>query len=228
MVWVPGCEIHNIPPGPNDPRIIPRIFVLHVEEGTNAGSERRFKATGIEAHFGVPKIGKTWQWRNTDFQADAQGDGNGYCISFETEGFATEPLNRNQIDEIIRVGRYLQNHYKIPAVMVERKTDKGWGYHRQFDSWNPNNHSCPGNIRLAQLKTVLLPALADDSERDDMTVEELDNYFASERGQRRIETAVTTVLRTATDPGPTGNRPASVWFDTVARQVKETHDAVTS
>jgi hypothetical protein len=182
MVWVPGCENHNIPPGPNDPRIVPRILVLHVEEGTNVGSERRFRATGLEAHFGVPKVGKTWQWRDTDFQADAQAAGNGYCISFETEGFATEPLNNNQIDEMIRVGGYLQDHYNIPAVMVKKTTDKGWGYHRQFPSWNPNNHSCPGDIRLRQLQTVLLPALAEESVGDDMTAEQARQLEAVYKG----------------------------------------------
>lgn len=57
-------------------------------------------------------------------------------------------------------------------------------------------------------------------EADEMTIDELDKYLGSEKGQNKLERAVVTVLRQATDPDPKGDRPASVWFDTVARQVK--------
>lgn len=61
---------------------------------------------------------------------------------------------------------------------------------------------------------------------EDMTTEELHEYLNGKRGQTVLQKAVISVLRQATDPDPSGDRPASVWFDTVARQVKELHDAL--
>ena len=160
MTWYLNAIRHDIPPGPNDPPIKPRIIVLHVMEGSIQSADKRFRnGEGIEAHFGFPKTGEPWQWRDTDFQADAQATGNDYCISFETEGFATEKLNRNQISWILEVGAWLSGWYEIPARIVVATSERGWGYHRQFPSWNPNNHSCPGDIRLKQLETVIIPTL---------------------------------------------------------------------
>jgi hypothetical protein len=46
--------------------------------------------------------------------------------------------------------------------------------------------------------------------------------------RRIVKEEVTNVLRAATDPDPAGKRAASVWFDTVAKQVKAIHAYVTS
>jgi D-alanyl-D-alanine carboxypeptidase len=62
---------------------------------------------------------------------------------------------------------------------------------------------------------------------EDMTTDELHEYLSGKRGQAVLQKAVISVLRQATDPDPSGDRPASVWFDTVARQVKEIHDRST-
>jgi len=192
MVWVPGCERHEIKPGPNDPRIRPRILVLHVIEGGILSAERRFRETGIEAHFGVPKSGRTVQWRDTDWQADAQAAGNGYCISFETEGFATEWLNSYQISELVRIGRALMTHYKIPARIVNTTDERGWGYHRQFPGWNPNRHSCPGDLRLEQLRKVIIPAVVD--KEDDVSQADVIAALKSPEGQHALRLAVDQLM----------------------------------
>jgi hypothetical protein len=49
----------------------------------------------------------------------------------------------------------------LPFDLVKTTNNKGIGVHRQFPEWNPHNHSCPGDTRLAQLKTVLIPELKD-------------------------------------------------------------------
>jgi hypothetical protein len=192
MVWVPGCEKHEIKPGPNDPRISPRILVLHVIEGGILGAERRFRMTGIEAHFGVPKSGRTVQWRDTDRQADAQAAGNGYCISFETEGFATERLNSHQIFELVRIGRILMTTYQIPARIVTATDQRGWGYHRQFPEWNPNRHSCPGDLRLQQLRETIIPAFF--NKEDDVSQADVIAALNSVDGQRALRFAVDQLM----------------------------------
>jgi hypothetical protein len=45
--------------------------------------------------------------------------------------------------------------------------------------------------------------------------------------RRLVNEEVTKVVRAMTDPDPKGTRAASVWFDTVARQVKAIHAYVT-
>lgn len=160
MVWVPGLERHNIPPGINDPAVKPRIIVLHVMEGSIQSADRRFHdGEGIEAHIGIPKIGVPWQWRDTDYQADAQSAGNDYCISIETEGFASEAMTISQVNWLCKIGQFLMQQYQIPARIVAATSERGWGYHRQFESWNPNHHSCPGDIRIGQLQSIVVPRL---------------------------------------------------------------------
>lgn len=162
MAWYPGADRHNIPPGPSDPPIQARIICMHTMAGWIQGAENRFKdGSGIEAHFGVAMDGRCWQWRDTAFQADAQAAGNGYCISVETEdgGHPETPWTPRQFQVLVDLLTWLGHEHAIPMRLVRTTDDRGIGYHRQFPSWNPHNHSCPGDVRLRQLATELLPAL---------------------------------------------------------------------
>lgn len=152
---------HNIPPGPNDPRIMPRIIVVHTMAGFIEGAERRFKETGLEAHLGFALDGRVWQWRDTDWQADAQGAGNDYCISFEFEdaGNCILPFSTQQKTNFYRACRELMPRYGIPARLVQLTSERGFGYHRQFPEWNPNKHACPCDTRQDQLIHELIPGL---------------------------------------------------------------------
>lgn len=162
MAWYPAAEWREIPPGPADPPITPRIVVVHTMVGTMAGTEARFRdGSGIEAHFGVAADGRVWQWRDTAVQADAQAAGNGYCISVETEdgGDPARPWTFAQLRALASLLRWLGDRHQIPMRLVASTSDRGIGYHRQFAEWNPNRHACPGDVRLAQLTSELLPVL---------------------------------------------------------------------
>jgi len=199
---IPFAADHNIPPGPNDPRIIPRIIVIHTMAGFIEGAEARFKSTGLEAHFGFALDGRLWQWRDTDWQADAQGEGNGYCISleFEDAGDCMRPFSSSQVANFDRVCRVLMAHYNIPARLVRATSERGFGYHRQFHSWNPNNHACPCDTRQDALIRDLIPALALPGE-EDMTREELLQVVRGDDFRNAVELAVKLALQRNTTSG---------------------------
>jgi hypothetical protein len=188
--WYPQAERRNIPPGPNDPPIHARIAVIHTMAGWIEGAEARFRdGSGVEAHFGVALDGRVWQWRDTLYQADAQAGGNDYCISVETED-GGQPETRwtpAQFDRLVELVAWLGIEHAIPMRLVTSTDERGIGYHRQFATWNPNAHSCPGDVRLAQLTAELLPTLqgADMALSDDDKTWIIDRLKESERRTAR-------------------------------------------
>lgn len=184
MAWYPRAADHNIPPGPADPPIVPRIIVVHTMAGTIESAENHFRdGSGIEAHFGVAMDGRVWQWRETGVQADAQAAGNNYCISIETEdeGDPSRPWTPEQLLALDVLITWLGQVHSIPMRLVSATAERGIGYHRQFPEWNPHVHSCPGDVRLGQLVNVLIPALnqEDISIVDAETKKYFDSKFAN-------------------------------------------------
>jgi N-acetylmuramoyl-L-alanine amidase len=162
MARYPKAEDHNIPPGSNDRNIDARIICIHTMVGTMETSEQRFKGPeGIEAHFGVAKDGRVWQWRDTSRQADSQFKGNDYCISIETED-DFQPETRwtdRQFQSLIDLITWIGEQHDIPFRLVKTTKERGIGFHRQFPDWLIEPKSCPGDKRLAQLKNELIPEL---------------------------------------------------------------------
>ena len=88
MAWYPQAVRKNIPPGPNDPPIKPRLAILHVA-ATEADSLYGWfngPSGGIESHFYVKYDGSVEQYRDTAYQADANVMANDFAISIETQG----------------------------------------------------------------------------------------------------------------------------------------------
>jgi hypothetical protein len=164
MAKYPKAEDHNIPPGPNDPKIDARIICIHTMDGTIEDAEARFSGTeGIEAHFGVAKDGRVWQWRDTSRQADSQFKGNSYCISIETED-KKQPETRwtdIQFERLVELITWIGEQHAIPFRIVNTTEERGIGFHRQFPEWLIEPKSCPGDTRLDQLKNELIPQLKD-------------------------------------------------------------------
>ena len=162
MAFFPDAANHNIPPGRNDPPITARTIVVHTMDGSIEDAEKRFTdGSGIEAHFGVAMDGRVWQWRDTSRQADAQAAGNDFGISVETEdkGDPNKRWTPIQFQRLVELISWIGRTHSIPMRLVTSTSERGIGFHRQFPEWNPNNHSCPGDVRLGQLKAELLPTL---------------------------------------------------------------------
>lgn len=167
----PGAVLKLLGPQ-TEPLIHPRILVFHTMVGYLKSTDALFRTngySGVESSFGVGGPwdgvgldGAVWQWQFTDRQADAQAAGNAFCDSVETSdgGDPDRPWSQKQQKSLIDLTVWWCRQTGSPCRLVTSETDHGIGYHRQFADWNPNAHSCPGNVRLAQLKGVIIPSAA--------------------------------------------------------------------
>jgi len=76
----------------------PRLGVLHIMEGTLAGTDSWFKnpSSQVSAHFGIGKDGTVYQWVDTAFVAWHVASDNGFAIGIEHEGNAGDLLTPEQ------------------------------------------------------------------------------------------------------------------------------------
>lgn len=157
-----------IPPGANDPHLdVIEGVVLHVAVSTAPSLFNFFKHDGgIESHFYVRFDGTVEQYRDTDYEADAQALGNSWIasdgkrhgfLSIETEGMGPGKWTPHQIAAIKKLLLELAGHYGFPLRKCPGPYEAGVGYHRQFRAWNPDSHSCPGDGRIRQFHGELMP-----------------------------------------------------------------------
>lgn len=164
MALIPFAEKKLIPPGDNDPHIVARIGILHVDAG-NAESLYDFfknRSGGIESHGHVRKDGVLEQYRDTAFQADANLDANDFALSFESQGFGAGEWTAAQLATIKRIMLWARDVHGIPLRKVTSWDDRtgGWGYHTLFGApshWTPVAKSCPGPDRIKQFNDILVP-----------------------------------------------------------------------
>ncbi len=160
-----------IPPGANDPRIKPRLAILHVDAG-NADSLYdyfRNRSGGVESHFHVKKSGTIEQYRDIYYEADANYLANPFAVSIETQGFGEGEWTPEQIASIFSLLLWLHEEAGIPLVKASKWDGAGVGYHIQFGTpgkWTNVSKSCPGPDRVKQFNRVIVPQLAklDDPE----------------------------------------------------------------
>lgn len=163
--WLPVVGLQN------DPVIIPIGVILHVDGG-NAGSLYNYfngPSGGIESTLFVNKKRVWEQFRDTTREADAQAAGNSWVAgdgkrygfnSIETQGIASEPWTPEQMEELAEFLAWHHKTHGTPLRVCRNPKDSGVGYHRLFPGWNPDNHECPGDKRVAQVPELLKMAQA--------------------------------------------------------------------
>jgi hypothetical protein len=163
MALCPFAEHKLIPPGSNDPAIRPRMAILHiaVTDAWSLFDFFKFRSGGIESHFYITWRGKIEQYRDTEFEADANYRANPFAISIETQGWAGGKWNRAQRRAIKRLLLWLHEEHGIPLRKPGKWYGSGVGYHSQFPEWSPVAKSCPGAARIAQYIDWLLPWMAE-------------------------------------------------------------------
>ena len=164
MALYPTARHRLIPPGPNDPKIKPRVLILHVDAGNAASLYHWFNGPsgGIESHFHVPKVEPVEQYRDTDYEADANTEANPFAISVETQGYEFGVWNDHQLAEIKALILWANRVHGIPLKVVDRWDGSGIGYHTQFPGrWDKRGASCPGPDRKRQFHEVIAPWLAE-------------------------------------------------------------------
>jgi hypothetical protein len=110
------------------------FFCLHTMVGTLAGTGTYFEKTngpgyaGTESHFGVGPDGTIWQFQDTDFQADANGNGNWHVISSENAdtgapfpgwgGSDVPAMTPQQVEANARIAVWLYRTHGIPLAIA--------------------------------------------------------------------------------------------------------------
>lgn len=154
-----------IPPGSSDPRIVPRIAILHVDAGNAESLHGWFNGPsgGVESHFFVKKDGTVEQYRDIFWQADANLKANDFAVSIETQGFGAGQWTAAQLHAIKALLVWLHRRAGIPLTRCKTWDGSGVGYHVMFGApgpWTPSAKTCPGPDRVKQFEAVLVPWMA--------------------------------------------------------------------
>lgn len=171
MALHPKAVQKLIKPGPTDPRVDVMVGTVgHVAVSMADSLYGWFNGPsgGVESHFYIRLTGVVEQYRDTAYEADAQGGGNSWLvggkryglISYETEGMGAgewTPAQLASIKELILWGESV-HHY--PMVKATSPHGPGHGYHSLFIEWNKDKHACPGADRIKQFNNDIVPWLA--------------------------------------------------------------------
>lgn len=134
-----------------------RGLVLHVQEGNN-NPWGWFEHDGVEASsdFWVSKLGEIVQYVDTGKdRAWAQGAGNAYYASVETEGFHNEPLTGAQIEAVAKIMAWGHARFGWPIVSIDNTTGRGLTWHGAGGAAWGGHYDCPGEIRKAQRARII-------------------------------------------------------------------------
>lgn len=168
-----------IKPGPTDPRVDVMVgTVAHVAVSMADSLHDWFDGPsgGVESHFYIRLDGVVEQYRDTAYEADAQGAGNSWLaggkrygfISYETEGMGSGKWSAAQLASIKELILWGESVHHYPMVKATSPHGPGHGYHALFDAWNRDHHACPGADRIKQFNNELVPWLATGGSEDDM------------------------------------------------------------
>lgn len=161
MARMPGADF--IGPTPNETdggQEEVRGLVLHIQQGTEAGSEAWFKnpASEASAHFLNPKSGGLRQLIDTSNRAWAQAAGNRYWVSVENEGFVPDALTASQLENAARLLAWLHNEYSVPLQSADDPNGHGLGWHGMGGAAWGGHFDCPGTAIKAQRPQIIARA----------------------------------------------------------------------
>jgi hypothetical protein len=158
MALMPGATF--IGPTPNkrvDGMVEVRGLVLHIQQGTEQGSEAWFKdpASQASSHFLNPKTGNLRQLVDTKDRAWAEAAGNAHWVSVEHEGYAGDKLTPSQLENDAHLMVWLHNEYGVPLVSTDDPNGKGLGWHGMGGASWGGHFGCPGDPIKAQRTAII-------------------------------------------------------------------------
>lgn len=159
-----------IKPGSNDPRIHAVGVIFHVAVSEQPSLHGYFDGPsgGIESHFYIRRDGTVEQYRDTDFEADANYKANSFfrdgrtCgfISVETQGMGEGDWTPEQLDSLEALARWAAKEHGFRLERCVGPYSDGVGYHTLFEEWTPYaGKTCPGPDRVKQFNRVLMPRI---------------------------------------------------------------------
>lgn len=134
-------------------------LVLHVEQGTEAGSDSWFHNSKAQAsaHFGNPLAGPLDQWVDTNDKAWAEVAGNARWISVEHEGYSGKPPapTKSQIENDAQLLAWLHVHEGVPLQVTNSVSRRGLGWHGMGGTAWGGHLDCPGDrIKNARAEII--------------------------------------------------------------------------
>lgn len=132
-------------------------LVLHIQEGTEAGSEAWFKNPDAQAssHFLNPKSGGLRQLVDTDDRAWAEMAGNRHWISVENEGYSGDELTDSQVENVAQLFAWIHQTYSTPLQSTDDPNGAGLGWHGMGGAAWGGHYDCPGDPIKAQRPRIL-------------------------------------------------------------------------
>lgn len=169
MPYYPAAHVDLLPEATTQPAIKPRLVILHTNAGsrsTNGFELRKWMArddVGLECHFQVDSDGLVHQFMPVNVRADCNAAANPFAVSIETQdrGAATvdsTAWTAEQGSSIVGLLRWLHDVYSVPLERCTRWDGVGVAGHRDFHQWSKSAHSCPGNVRWAQIPALIAAA----------------------------------------------------------------------
>ena len=204
MSRMPGAQWRPLAPNwASQPRMRKYdILCFHTMVGSLWGTDAYFRTgngvgyNGTESHFGTGGDGTLVQWQDTDFQADANYNGNPDVLSVENADMGPEfkPWNINdasqvpaftaaQIERGAQIAVWAHREHGIPLVLIPDTLPgrRGIAYHRQGVPgyvvpggvvWSTAyKKACPADRRIAQMPLIVARAqqiINGTQEEDDM------------------------------------------------------------
>jgi hypothetical protein len=135
-----------------------RGLVLHVEQGTEAGTHSWFQnpAAQASAHFGCGRDGSLEQFVDTDDLAWAEMTGNASWLSVELEGYSGQPMTEPQLTAVGQLFGWITYSYpNVPLQICDDPWGRGLGWHGMGGSSWGNHPDCPGDPIKAQRTEIL-------------------------------------------------------------------------
>lgn len=133
-----------------------RGIVLHIQEGTEAGTDSwvHNPASEVSAHFGNPKTGGLVQWVDLDDRAWAEVNGNPYWISVENEGYSGDALTPSQLENVAQLLAWAHNLYGVPLQVSDSTVPGLTGHSCGGAAWG-GHYQCPGQHILDQRPQII-------------------------------------------------------------------------
>lgn len=138
----------------------PRFLVLHIMQGTLAGTDSWFRnpAASASAHFGVGKDGTVYQWVDTANKAWHAANANGISIGIEHEGNTGQSLTAAQVAADIKLYAWVVQNHAVPLALATSATGSGLAYHALGGASWGGHPDCPGSPIIAQRGAILAGA----------------------------------------------------------------------
>jgi hypothetical protein len=139
-----------------------RLFVVHVQQGTEAGTDAWFHnpAAQVSAHFGNPKSGSPDQWVDTGQVAWAEANYNSVSVSVENEGKSGESLTVSQLENAARILAWSHTTHGIKLQVTDDPNGEGVIGHGLLGVAGGNHPDCPGQSILNQRQAIVNRAIA--------------------------------------------------------------------